>query len=196
VVANSNHGGSVLELRDDILGGNATVRRRHRRDGEVGGAVSQTAAAGNHQTGVGTLNLAATNTYAGVTNVNAGTLIAGANGALGTSTGAADGTIVAFGRPTCRGGHLLPNENLFLNGNRHHRTNGALSSSTAASFAAPSRPSELLDRSSAATLTLTGGIVGGTFNLVFAGAGKHRDEHRSHHRQRRREQQGGGRRYV
>lgn len=54
--------------------------------------------------GTGILTLSAANTYAGVTNINSGTLRIGNAAALGTQTGTTDGTVIASGATLDLGG--------------------------------------------------------------------------------------------
>jgi fibronectin-binding autotransporter adhesin len=171
LAVNGSAAGSTLTFGTTSLGGNATF--------DVGnatltlaGAISETAASGITKAGTGTLNLNSANTYSGVTTINTGTVLAAVNGSLGTSTGAADGTVVASGSQLRLGASYTNPERLSLSGTGTTSTNGALTAAIDATYAGPiTLTGNAWITSSANTLILTGGIDLGANNLTTAGGG-------------------------
>lgn len=92
----------------------------------VGGIID--GAFGITKSGTGTLTLNGANTYTGVTNLSAGTLIAGHNQALGTT---AQGTTITTGATLILGsGVTVTGETLVLNGSGDASNSGALRAGT------------------------------------------------------------------
>ena len=137
--------------------------------------------------GTGTLTLSNTNTYIGLTTVNAGTLIATANGAMGPATAAgivvtSGGTVVFSGgvnyttaEPTTISGTGVNGNGAIENGSGSNTFDGPITLSGAASIG-----------SAAGTLTLGGTVTTGSNVLTVARSRQH------HHRQHRHVQIAGG----
>jgi fibronectin-binding autotransporter adhesin len=167
-----NLAGQALTFSTTTLAGNATFAAETGANVVLGGAVTETAAANITKNGAGTLTLNSANTYTGVTTVNAGTVVAGANGALGSSTGAADGTVVASGGRLSVAANYTNVETLSIAGTGSTATNGALASAVDATFAGPiTLTGNAWIAASANTLILTGGITSGANQLTTAGGG-------------------------
>jgi fibronectin-binding autotransporter adhesin len=122
------------------------------------------------KSGTGTLTLSGSNTYSGLTTINAGILdIQNANG-LGTTAGST--TVVAGATLQLQSGISLGGEPLTLNGTGYSG-NGAMrnlsgNNSYAGSITLGSASTISSD---AGTLTLSGGITNGGFTSTFMGAG-------------------------
>ncbi|HEX2830690.1 MAG TPA: autotransporter-associated beta strand repeat-containing protein [Burkholderiales bacterium] len=117
--------------------------------------------------GTGTLALAGANTYDGVTNINAGTLIASNASALGSTTG---GTTVANGANLTIANVAIGNEALTLNGG------SALTGTGAGAFLSGNvtlNADSTITAGTGDTFTIIGTIAdgAGTFGITKAGAG-------------------------
>jgi hypothetical protein len=93
----TNTGASAL----DLSGLNLSTRLGAVENGVISGAGDLTF------TGPGTLTLNATNTYSGITRVNAGTLALGSGGSIGTSSGVSLANGSRFNVSTAPGGFIL-----------------------------------------------------------------------------------------
>jgi fibronectin-binding autotransporter adhesin len=178
-VTSSATAGATLNFATGSLGGGATfspgANTTLRFVGAVADAVPGTGTAGAiTKAGTGTMILNVANSYSGLTTVSGGVLVPLVNGALGTSTGATDGTVVASGAQLQLRSNYSNTESLTLSGTGTTGTNGALTSDGANSYTY-SGPITLQNNawiaSSNNTLTLAGGINIGANRLTLAGAG-------------------------
>ncbi len=138
-----------------INDGNSTITSGGANDG-ISGVINNSAGSGGIGTngtvtksGTGNLKLSGTNTYAGATNINAGTLTVGADANLGTAPGSATAGNISFG-----GGTLATTATFTLSSNR-----GIVFTSAAT-----------IDVASATTLTY-GGIAAGSFGVNKTSSG-------------------------
>ena len=144
-----------------------------------GGAITGTAAANNAalaKTGTGSLTLSGANTYTGLTNINAGAIIATTNTALG-ATGAGNGTVVASGATVALQGGFTTAEDFTIAGAGAAPFAGAIDSTGGNTITGQismiGSPATI--NSASGTLTITGGVTStvllGQDVLTFSGPG-------------------------
>ena len=121
------------------------------------------------KTGEGTLTLGTANGYAGTTTINDGTVIIGANAALGSNSG---GTTVAAGARLDLNGHNIGNESVTLNGSGPDGAGALVNGSATAEAAATSLVlSGEVTIGGSGDMSL-GNITGASASLTKIGAGE------------------------
>ncbi|WP_194266237.1 autotransporter-associated beta strand repeat-containing protein [Dechloromonas sp. H13] len=165
----SDAGTLTLSAANSVTGTNRALTIDGAGDTAINGTIT-TGTGTLTKNGTGTLTLSGADTYTGATSINAGTLVAANNGALGTAAGA---TTVASGATLALQGGITIADALTLNGtgvggggalrnlNGNNTTSGAVTLGAGGARI----------NSDAGLLTMSGAIGGATRPLTLGGAG-------------------------